>query len=263
MNTEKVYKKIVSFVSTYIKRFRFEKAILGVSGGIDSALTLAVLSDALKKEQIHCVLMPYYKNNHFDDAINIVNIFGMDYSTIWINKIYDSFHDTGLLWKDATKENTMSRIRMILLYACASEHNGVVVGTTNASESYVGYLTKFGDGGVDIEPLLNLSKKHVYELVSYFNDMHKKKGLHIPEEVISKEPTADLRPDQTDEDDLGSYDTIDKMIDFLRYGIPTHDVSVEDKQRFFELYDSSEHKRSVPKSPHIDIKDLVPNFGKR
>jgi len=267
MNTVKVHNQIVQWIKQKIKTTEVDGIVLGISGGIDSSVAAALSVEALSKECVHGIIMPYYRDNHFDDALDMVNINEIPYSTIWINGIYDSLYDTGLLWKNKTKENTMSRIRMVLLRAYANEHNLLLVGTGNASETMIGYCTKGGDSEADIFPLYKLTKGQVYQLAAYINELHGKTFdavPHIPEEIILKKPSAGLSPEQTDENDLGmTYKDIDKLVTQFKFGVPAQDVSDKTRERFNILYKTSAHKRSGIQYPDIPGIDLVPYFGKR
>jgi len=277
MNTEKIFNQIVKWMYGKVKTSRSKCFVLGVSGGIDSAVCAFLASVAIGNDNVHAILMPCHHfdeehkkvDEHFDNALDVANMLAINYSTIWINEIYDAIYNTGLLWKHKTKENTMSRIRMTLLRASANENNALLIGSGNASETMVGYFTKGGDNEADIFPILELTKGQVYELADYINRVHvlinprSNNSPIISEKVIQKAPSAGLTPGQTDEEDLGiTYEDLDKLVLQNKFGIPAHDVSDEAVKRFNELYQNSAHKRDGIQYPKLSGTDLVPDFGK-
>jgi len=243
MNYEKVNQIIVDFVREELETS--SGFILGVSGGIDSSLCLAMTVQAVGKDKIHAMLMPYWENEHLKDGIDLVHQFGVSYSIINIRNIYDSFYNTGILWQNGTKENIMSRIRMCLLYAYANEHNSKVIGTCNLSEIMTGYFTKFGDGASDIELLGELLKRDVYGLAHYYNNIlcTQHDYIQIPEKILTKRPTADLTPNHYDEDDIGNYDVLDDVLTkiYLSGKTPT----TPDEVRISKIMEATEHKRAL------------------
>lgn len=257
MNCEKVCDRITDWIYDKTKKNNMDGLIIGISGGIDSSLCTALSIMALGKDNVHGLLMPYYKDQHFTDALNFVNNIGVNYNTICINEIYDSFYYTGLLWKNKTKENTMARIRMVLLRAYANEYNSLVIGTDNLSETLTGYFTKGGDGEADIFPIHELTKGQVYELAKYVNGLNNEKEI-IPKNIITKAPSAGLHLDQTDESDLGlSYSDMENIILNIKYGKPMENVSESKRFKFFKLMKESYHKRESMQFPKIqDIIEL-------
>lgn len=253
MNYEKVNQIIIDFIKEEL--INFDNFVLGLSGGIDSALCLALTIQAVGKDKIHCMLLPYYENEHLRDAIDIVHRFNVDYSIINIRNIYDSFYNTGILWQNKAKENTLSRIRMILLYAYANEHNSKVVGTCNLSEILTGFFTKFGDGASDLELIGELLKREVYGLSHYYNDIICPKFGYsqIPEQIFTKRPTADLTPGVCDEDILGSYSILDDVITsiYLNQQTPTTPNEI----RIAKIIEKTEHKRYL--QPMAIVRDSV------
>jgi len=261
MNCEKVYEHVLKFLTDYITTYQFVGFTLGLSGGIDSALALALCYDAVLKlgswrdrANVHVLLMPFYKDKHFDDALNIANIFQVSKTVIWINEIYDAFYNTGLLWNNTNKENLMARIRMCLLYSHAPEHNAVIVGPTNAVEWETGYFTKYGDGSADIFPIIHMVKGQIYELARFYNEFHKNHHNHpvIPEEIFNKPPSSGLRPGLNDEDDIGPYNTVDAVIKSMYYNIRIDDIPCSEKTRIWELHFNSEHKRLAIRCPDFE-----------
>jgi len=248
------YDKIVSWIREKIQKSGLNGITIGISGGIDSAVSAVLAIGAIGKEKVDGLILPYYDDKHFKDALDVAGSFDIHRSTIWINDIYDSYYHTGLLWKDITKENTMARIRMTLLRAYANEHNMLLVGTGNMSEAMVGYCTKGGDDEADIFPIIRLMKYQVYELARYINQLANLNGPipHIPEEIINKEPSAGLYPNQTDKNDLDmNYETLDKLIIQHKWGIHAN-ASNKETLRFKELFNGSEHKRCGIQFPELN-----------
>jgi len=256
MDIQKVGNSIIEFILQKIKESEKDGVVLGISGGIDSAVTAALATMALGRKSVHALLMPFYNSHHFKDAMNVAHGLDIPHTTVWINDIYDAFWRTGLLWKDLTKDNLMARIRMCLVYAFANEHNLLVIGTSNLTEIKTGYFTKHGDGAADLNPLGKSLKRGVYTLGRYFNEIVAERM--IPEDIFSKEPTAELHPDQKDSDDLGSYEIADRIIENLQFGTGNlSDVDKSDIDRITNLVTSSDHKRSMPPVPSLSDDDTI------
>ncbi|MGP6207381.1 NAD+ synthase [Cuniculiplasma sp. SKW3] len=230
----------------YISNFLREKladknAILGLSGGIDSSLVLAFLSQTINNDRIKAYFMP--DNNtpstDYEDIKKLSQTFSVKVETINISQILDAYVKLLNPQSKTAIGNIKSRARMILLYYYANVNNGLVIGTTNYTELITGYFTKYGDGGVDIEPIINLTKTEVRE---------EAKRLGVPSSIIEKPPTAGLWEGQKDEDELGfTYTEIDRAIEYFRKNgdFGNDPVSVRVK----ELYLKSLHKRNLPYSP--------------
>ncbi|MEM0155966.1 MAG: NAD+ synthase [Thermoplasmataceae archaeon] len=229
--------KIVKFIRSYVSK---KQAILGVSGGIDSALVLKLLSLSLDKERVKAFYLPdgIYGTADAIDVEKISSATGIPVQTVDIHEIVSAFSHTLKISDRRALGNIKSRIRMSVLYYQANIHDGLVVGTTNKSEFYTGYFTKYGDGGCDLEPILHLSKSEVRDLSAY---------LEIPPSILSKSPSAGLWEGQTDESELGlKYRDIDNAIENLinRRKMPSN----EEEARVSELIRASEHKRRLPES---------------
>lgn len=223
------YKKTQQIIISGIKKFADNKnIIIGISGGIDSALTATLCSMALGKDKIFGLLLPYGKQQDIQDSLDLVNFLEIDYKIIDIKPIVDqyAFFDNKLV-----KANIMSRTRMTTLYSFANLKNALVAGTTNKSEMAIGYFTKFGDGGVDFEPIAEIYKTEVFQMA---------KMLNIPQKIITKKPTAGLWNDQTDEKEMGfSYGQLDKFLQ----GESINNI-IDSKIK--KLIKNSEHKRRLP-----------------
>ncbi len=234
---------------SFFLQTKANKAIIGISGGIDSALTLAIAVHALGKENIYALLLPYklgevssYKN--FEDAEEICKQFGVEYQKIEIDTFVQPYLSLQSLDIKNSENllilgNTLARIRMTLLFAHANTFNGIVLGTCNLTEVLLGYETKFGDGAADVSVIGNLWKREVYELAKLYN---------LPESFITKKPSAELYANQSDEEEMGfSYDDAEKVLQHIRDNkneIP-HTIDKKTQNKIHEMYKKSEHKRTL------------------
>lgn len=214
--------------------------IIGVSGGIDSAVTLMLLARAFSPGKIKAFFMPDQgtAKSDYDDVAALSQASGVDIPTINIQPMVDAFRETLGVDSPTALGNIKSRTRMITLYYHSNISNGIVVGTTNRSEYVVGYYTKFGDGACDIEPIMHLLKSEIRGLASVLN---------VPQTIIDKKPSAGLWASQTDEAELGiTYDRLDQII------VEIFDQKLEksgpDYERVRSLNENSMHKRVSPKS---------------
>ena len=180
------------------------KYIVGISGGIDSAVTAALMVKEQGKQNVFGVLMPY-GNQDTGDSYKLVMQLDIPSEEVNIKPIVDTF--SSLKLDKIALGNVMARVRMTILYAFSNKLNGKVVGTSNKTEYMIGYFTKWGDGAADIEPIIHLLKEEVYKLA---------KELNIPQSIIDKAPSAGLWDGQTDEDELGlTYKQIDKVLKMI------------------------------------------------
>jgi len=195
---------------TKIKKFFKSKlAIVGISGGVDSALTAAILVKALGKEKVVGVMMPYKKQSDIDDSKELIKELGIVGKEINIEKMVEPYLSI-FSENKLVLGNIMSRIRMIVLYAIANSENGLVAGTTNKSEMAIGYFTKHGDGGCDVEIIASLLKTDVWEMAK---KMASKNCWPTLAKIANKIPTAGLWENQTDEKEMGfSYEILDKYL---------------------------------------------------
>lgn len=224
---EKLILKIRSFVGT-------KNVFIGISGGIDSAVTAFLCVKALGKKRVFGVLMPYGRQKDINDSLAVVGQLGIKYFSKDIKPIVDQYKIADNRFVLA---NIMSRVRMTILYAYANHKDGLVAGTTNKSEIVVGYFTKFGDGGCDFEPIANLYKTEIFQLA---------KQLNVPKDIIIKKPSAGLWNDQFDEDELGfTYNELDRFLQGEHFN-----PQIESKIK--EIINSSEHKRHLPPIISID-----------
>ncbi len=249
---EAVYSALVLGVRDYVLKNGFSGAVLGLSGGIDSALTLAVAADALGPEQVEAVLMPsrYTADMSVDDALEQTHTLGVAASVISIEPAFRAF--LGMLEgrladrdADVTEENIQARCRGLILMAISNNKGKMLLTTGNKSEMAVGYATLYGDMAGGFSPLKDLFKTLVYRLARYRN----RRSRVIPERVLTRPPSAELRPDQTDQDSLPDYDLLDAILKryieddrsvaaIVAEGYPEAEV-----RRVARLVDRNEYKR--------------------
>ncbi len=212
---EMIYRALVQGVRDYVGKAGFQGVVLGLSGGIDSALTLAVAVDALGAEQVEVVLMPsrYTADMSNEDALAQARRMGVKHSIIPIEPAFQAF--LGMLEEefagqpmDVTEENIQARCRGIILMAISNKSGRMLLTTGNKSEMSVGYATLYGDMAGGFAPLKDVFKTMVYRLARWRN----RNGEVIPERVITRPPSAELRPDQQDTDSLPPYDILDEIL---------------------------------------------------
>ncbi len=225
--TEGIYNALVLGLRDYVEKNRFPGVILGLSGGIDSALTAAIAVDALGAERVHCVMLPYRHTSQasLDDAAACARQLGIKLDTIPIEPAVTGFADMlAYLFRgmpvDTTEENIQARSRAICLMAISNKLGYMLLTTGNKSEMSVGYATLYGDmcGGYSV--LKDVYKTTCFELARWRNESlpvaaRGPKGVVIPENIITKPPSAELKADQRDDDDLPPYEVLDDILDCL------------------------------------------------
>jgi NAD+ synthase (glutamine-hydrolysing) len=249
---ESVYQALVLGVRDYVRKNRFSGVVLGLSGGIDSALTLAVASDALGPEHVEAVMMPfrYTSQMSVEDAAEQSVRLGVSYKVISIESAYEAFTtclagEFAGLPVDITEENIQARCRGVILMAISNKKGSLVLTTGNKSEMADGYSTLYGDmaGGLDV--LKDVPKTLVYELARHRN----RDAAVIPERVIERPPSAELRPDQKDQDSLPDYDVLDRILElYIEQDCSAEEIVATgldraDVERALRLVDLNEYKR--------------------
>lgn len=203
-----VEKVLVEFIKNETQRIGINKAVIGLSGGIDSAVSTYLTVKALGKENVFCVLMPYKTSSKesITDAKLVINDLGVESKTVEITEMVDAYlAKTGEEdISNVRKGNIMARMRMIVLYDESAKQNALVIGTGNKTEILLGYTTQYGDAACGINPIGDLYKTQIFELAAH---------LGIPKPLIDKKPSADLWVGQTDEEEMGIiYAEVDKYL---------------------------------------------------
>lgn len=206
LNLKEVHNELVEFLRENFKKAGFSKAVLGLSGGIDSALVAYLLRDALGKENVLAIMMPYKSSN--PDSLNhaklVIEDLKINSKTIEITDMIDAYFKNEKETTSLRMGNKMARERMSILFDYSSKENALVVGTSNKTEIYLGYSTQFGDAACALNPIGDLYKTNIWDLSRY---------LKIPNELIEKKPSADLWEGQTDEQEMGlTYKEADQVL---------------------------------------------------
>ncbi len=211
----RIHDALVMGIRNYFQKLGFTKALLGLSGGIDSAVTLALAAEALGKENVWAVLMPssFSSDHSVNDALELAKNLGCRHDTIPITPSFDSLEQTLTPWFrdlpfDVTEENLQARIRGVLLMALSNKFGYILLNTSNKSEAAVGYGTLYGDMNGGLSVLGDVYKTQVFELARYIN----RDREIIPENTIIKPPSAELRHNQKDSDSLPEYDILDQIL---------------------------------------------------
>ena len=210
-----IHDALVLGIKDYFRKLGFKKAILGLSGGIDSAVTLVLAERALGKDNVRSIMLPsqYSSGHSVSDSIELSHALGTQVDEIAIKEVFESFTAAlkpqfGDLPFNLAEENLQARIRGTMLMAMCNKFGYILLNTSNKSEAAVGYGTLYGDMNGGISVLGDVYKTEVYALAHYIN----KDGIIIPENIITKAPSAELRPDQKDSDSLPQYDILDKVL---------------------------------------------------
>ncbi|MBN9008936.1 MAG: NAD+ synthase, partial [Rhizobiales bacterium] len=243
------YRACVMGLRDYVNKSGFPGVVLGLSGGIDSAICAAMAVDALGSERVHCIMMPYRYTaaESLTDAAAVAKNLGVRYDIVPIKEPVEGFHAalaplfTGRK-ADITEENLQSRARGTILMAVSNKFGPMVVTTGNKSEVSVGYATLYGDMNGGFNPIKDLYKTEVYRLSRWRNEHRPKDargpgGIVIPESIIVRPPTAELRENQKDQDSLPPYDVLDDILQCL----------VEDEMRIAEVVARGHDEATVRK----------------
>lgn len=263
-----VYSALKLGLADYVNKNGFPGVVLGMSGGIDSALTLAVAVDALGADKVHAVMMPseFTADISVNDAREMATMLGVQYSEIAIKELFDQYLQAlrpqfGTMPFDATEENLQARIRGMLLMAISNKFGSIVVTTGNKSEMAVGYCTLYGDMAGGFALLKDVPKTLVYKLCHYRNSLSKV----IPQRIITRPPSAELRANQLDQDSLPPYDILDGIIEaYVEDDLSREDIiglgfSSQEVNRVINMIDRNEYKRR--QSP-VGVRITHRGFGK-
>lgn len=263
-----IYTALVTGVRDYVRKNGFPGVLLGLSGGIDSALTLTIAVDALGADKVHAVMMPsqFTANISLEDAEELANNMGVRYDIQPIKRMFDSFMEELAdefenLPFDQTEENIQARIRGVILMALSNKFGSMVLTTGNKSEMACGYATLYGDMAGGLAVLKDVAKTMVWRLSRYRNTIVQV----IPERIITRPPSAELRANQCDQDSLPEYETLDAiMAAYVEQALSPKEIVAQgfrtaDVERVVSLIDRSEYKRRQS-PPGIRITPL--SFGR-
>jgi NAD+ synthase/NAD+ synthase (glutamine-hydrolysing) len=266
------YSALVLGTRDYIRKCGFQKAIVGLSGGIDSALTAAIAADAVGPENVVGVGMPgpFSSSGSIEDARTLAANLGIRFELISINPAYQAYREMLKdvftdLKEDVTEENLQSRARGMLLMALSNKFGAIVLSTGNKSELGVGYCTLYGDMVGGLAVISDVPKTLVYRLSAYVNS----RRPVIPRASIDKPPSAELRPDQKDSDSLPPYDILDAILeDYVEDSHPAEQIAAERKidigtvLRVIRMVDRAEYKRQQA-APGVKISPKAFGYGRR
>ena len=243
--------RLTEFIRTCVRDAGAKGAVVGISGGVDSAVIVKLCADALGGENVLAVFMPTAVTSAEDyrQTMQMCRDWNVNYAAVSIQPAVDAFSGMLLTGKEAPLEkgNIMSRCRMIVLFDRAKKENSLVFGTTNRSELLMGYFTKFGDGAEDVMPMNGLYKTQVWQLA---------RVIGVPQEIIDKVPTAGLWEGQSDEEEMGiSYHDLDIVLNALEQGASDEEaaklgnVSVTKVSEIRSQMHRMEHKRLPARTP--------------
>jgi NAD+ synthase (glutamine-hydrolysing) len=267
-DTAEIYAALVTGVRDYVRKNGFSSVILGLSGGIDSALTATIAADAIGPDMVHVVLMPsrYSSEHSVADAEDLAKRQGLHARTVHVGRMVNAY-EAELNLSGLAAENLQARIRGMILMALSNSEGHLVLTTGNKSELATGYSTLYGDSAGGFAPIKDVLKTVVWELARWRNDQAVKRGETppIPENSITKPPSAELAPGQFDSDSLPDYTVLDSLLDdYVEKDMGAaalvaagHDPALVD--RVIRLVDRAEYKRrQYPPGPKISPR----NFGR-
>lgn len=243
-NWDAIYQKLIKGVKEYFTENHFKRGVLGLSGGVDSALTLKIAVDALGADNVTALLMPELgitKQENIDHAKMLCEFLDVTYHYQPINGMVAEFRMAPWSPSQLASMNTKSRIRMVMLYSFANTDHALVLGTSNKSELLLGYGTKYGDLAADIEVIADLYKTEVVKLADH---------IGMPPEIVNKPPSAELAAGQTDEEEIGApYPDLDKVLQKLDLGqaeCVNRGLPIALVQLVFRRVEQNRHKTELP-----------------
>lgn len=268
---EQIFDALVLGLRDYLYKCGFKKALIGLSGGIDSALVAAITVQAIGKENVIGVLMPsrYSSGHSITDATELAENLGIEYRTVPIEPLFTSFLELmklqfGNLPQDITEENIQARLRGNILMALSNKLNAMVLSTGNKSELAVGYCTIYGDMCGGLAVISDVPKTMVYRLSRWMN----RDQVIIPENTITKPPSAELRPDQMDQDSLPPYEVLDGILNsYIENLMEENEIvqlgyDAETVRKVLKLVDHNEYKRRQA-APCLRVTTKAFGFGRR
>ena len=260
LNVDLVHELLVRFIADETKNAGFEKAVIGISGGVDSSVAAFLAAEALGKNKVWGIILPYKTSGKesVKDAEEVARILGIHSETVDISPMVDGYAAAHDIKSKVRLGNIMARSRMIVLYDVSARERGLVVGTSNKTELLIGYGTQFGDLACAINPLGDLYKTQIWQLAE---------RLGVPKNIVQKKPTADLWPGQTDEDEIGfSYRELDDLL-FAMYDermSPEELVKQGHRkdtiQRVSELVRKNQFKRRPPLIAKVSYRTINVDF---
>ncbi|MGE5265721.1 MAG: NAD+ synthase [Acidobacteriota bacterium] len=260
INADLARKMIVDFIRTEVTRVGFSRVIVGLSGGIDSALVAFLAAEALQPDNVLAVMMPYRTSNPESraDAELVVKQLGIQSRVVEITPMVEPYLTMHVGDNARRRGNVMARMRMIVVYDLSEEFHGLVIGTSNKTEALLGYTTQFGDNAAAIQPITDLYKAQVRQLA---------REVGVPQRIIDKAPSADLWQGQTDEGELGfTYDEADAILyhlvderrrvdEVVALGFPARVVN-----RIVDLVQRNQFKRVPPIVAKISARTIGIDF---
>ena len=248
---------IETFIRDKVRDARGKGIVLGLSGGLDSAVVAAMSARAVGPEKVLCIMMPEAATppEEMEDAHELAHELGVEHMTVDLDHVLEIFkQQLGGDVEDHAFGNVKARARMTILYYHGQLRGYLVMGTGNKSELFMGYFTKHGDGGVDYLPLGDLYKTKVRGLAA---------DIGLPQKFIDKPPSANLLPGQTDEDDLGiTYEDLDRILLGIELGMDDDEIAertglpTEEATRVRGVVHATKHKRRIPLAPKLGIRTI-------
>lgn len=260
INTDVARKILVLFLRDAVGKVGFQRAVVGLSGGIDSALSCFLAAEALGPDNVLAIRMPYKSSSpgSLSDAQAVIDALGVRSDTVEITPVVDPLFERFPDITPMRKGNVMARTRMVVLYDQSVAFNGLVIGTSNKTETLLGYTTIYGDNAAAVQPITDLYKSQVRQL---------SRALGVPQSVIDKAPSADLWAGQTDEDELGyTYDTADQLLYLLvdrRYTVDEVVAEGFDRavvERIWRQVRLNHYKRTMPNVAKVSQRSIGHDF---
>ncbi|WP_162909218.1 NAD+ synthase [Aggregatilinea lenta] len=260
INTDMARKILVLFLRDAVTKVGFKRAVIGLSGGIDSALSCYLAAEALGPENVLAVRMPYKTSSpgSLSDAQAVIDALGVQHGTVEITPMVDPLFERFPDITPMRKGNAMARTRMVVLYDQSVAFNALVIGTSNKTETLLGYTTIFGDNAAAVQPITDLYKAQVRQL---------SRALGVPQSVIDKAPSADLWAGQTDEEELGyTYDTADQLLYLLvdrRFTVDEVVAEGFDRtvvERIWRQVRLNHYKRTMPNVAKVSQRSIGHDF---
>jgi NAD+ synthase len=260
INTDLARKILVLFLRDAVTKVSFERAVIGLSGGIDSALSAYLVTEALGPENVLALRMPYKVSSQssLDDAQDVIDALGIHSDTVDITPMVDPLLERFPEASQLRQGNVLARMRMVVLYDQSAAFDGLVIGTSNKTETLLGYTTIYGDNAAAVQPIADLYKAQVRQLA---------RALGVPEHIIDKPPSADLWAGQTDEDELGfTYELADQMLYLLvdeRYTVDEVVAEGFDRalvEKIWRQVRLNHYKRTMPNVAKLSRRSIGHDF---